>query len=62
MKLPHDETPHELEPGDDIPKRRLDTQDLLLLLNVTDRTLRNWRKNGYLPDGKQKNYAPQQPW
>ena len=60
MKLPHEETPNEQEQGGDTPKKWPDNQDLLLLLKVTERTLRTWRKKGYLPDGKQMNYAPQQ--
>jgi hypothetical protein len=49
MNLLPDAAPHEQNADASYLKKWFDNQDLLLLLNVTDRTLRNWRKKGYLP-------------
>lgn len=49
MNLLPDDASHEQNDDASFPKKWLDNQDLLLLLNVTDRTLRNWRKKNYLP-------------
>lgn len=41
MKVFNEDSPHEQQPDDNLRKKRLDSQGLLILFNLTDLTLRN---------------------
>ena len=49
MEQNNDEPSNHQKPKDKQPEKWLDNQDILTLLNISDRTLQNWRSKGYIP-------------
>ena len=56
----YNEPPQEPTPPSPEPEKWLTTKDVLKILNMSPRTLQNWRSNGkipyYKPEGTKKAY------